>query len=80
MERINDIRKNERLFEIENMIKKLVETNNVNYLIEVKNMIAWKRGVSEDIQTEQRKVDDIFYFLVGILYAKGLVNSWGGNA
>jgi hypothetical protein len=41
-------------------------------------MIAWKREVSESIQSEQRKLDDIFYFLVGILYAKGLVKSWGG--
>ena len=69
---------NERLCEIENMIKKLVETNNVNSLLEVKDMIAWKRDVSENVQTEQRKLDDIYYFLVGILYAKGLVEGWGG--
>jgi hypothetical protein len=69
---------NERLCEIENMIKTLVKENDTNSLLEVKDMIAWKRDVSEHVQTEQRKLDDIFYFLVGILYAKGLVEGWGG--
>jgi curved DNA-binding protein len=56
----------------------IVEINAIEPLLEVKDMIAWKRDVSEQVQTEQRKLDDIFYFLVGILYAKGLVEGWGG--
>jgi len=70
---------NERLFEIEKMIEKLVNEDDKKSLLEVKRMMAWKRDVSEDIQTEERKLDDIFYFLVGILFTRGLVKDWGGH-
>ena len=70
---------NERLFEIEKMIEKLVNEDDKKSLLEVKRMMAWKRNVSEDIQTEERKLDDIFYFLVGILFTRGLVKDWGGH-
>jgi len=70
---------NERLFEIEKMIETLFKKDDKASLLEAKSMIAWKRNVSEDIQTEERKLDDIYYFLIGILFAKGLVNNWGGH-
>ena len=69
---------NERLFEIEKMIEALVKEDDKKSLLEVKRMMAWKRGVDEDIQTKEKQLDDIFYFLTGILFAKGLVKSWGG--
>ena len=70
---------NERLFEIEKMIEILVKEDDKKSLMEAKRMIAWKRDVSEGIQTNERKLDDIYYFLVGILFAKGLVKDWGGR-
>lgn len=70
---------NERLFEIEKMIETLIKESDVKSLLEAKRMMAWKRDVSEDVQTEERKLDDIYYFLVGVLFAKGLVKSWGGD-
>jgi hypothetical protein len=70
---------NERLFEIEKMIEALVKENDKKSLLEAKQMMAWKRDVTESVQTEERKLDDIFYFLVGILFAKGLVKDWGGH-
>jgi len=69
----------ERLIEIENMIETLIKEDDKKSLIEVKRMISWKREVSEHVQTEQRKLDDIYYFLIGILFAKGLVKNWGGK-
>jgi hypothetical protein len=70
---------NERLIEIEKMIEVLVKENCGESLLEVKRMMGWKREVREEVQSEQRKLDDIYYFLVGILFAKGLVKDWGGN-
>jgi len=69
---------NERLFEIEKMIETLVKEDDKKSLLEVKQMINWKRGVNQSVQIEERKLDDIYYFLVGILFAKGLVKDWGG--
>lgn len=70
---------NERLIEIEKMIEVLVKENCGESLLEAKQMMKWKREVREEVQSEQRKLDDIYYFLVGILFTKGLVKGWGGN-
>jgi len=68
---------NERLYQIEKMIEKIIDDK--KSIKEVHNMINWKRGVDDGVQLEQHKLDDIFYFLNGILFEKGIVKSWGGN-
>ena len=67
---------NERLYEIQAMIEKLINTDDKKSLKEVHRMISWKREVSEQVQKEERKLDDIFYFLNGVLFEKGLVSGW----
>lgn len=67
---------NERLFEIQVMIEKFIELDDKKSLKEAHGMIRWKRDVRESVQTEQRKLDDIFYFLNGVLFEKGLVEGW----
>ena len=65
---------NERLSQIQKMIEVLIENKDTKDLKEVYRMLDWKR---ECHQEEIRKLDDIFYFLSGVLFAQGITVSWG---
>jgi len=70
---------NQRLYEIQQRIEKVLEIEDIKVLKEVHNMIEWKRNVSPKVQSEINKLDDIFYFLNGVLFEKGIAKGWGGN-
>jgi hypothetical protein len=65
---------NERLFEIQKMIEVLIKKEDTKDLKEVYQMLDWKRGCHQE---EIRKLDDIFYFLSGVLFSQGITCSWG---
>ena len=65
---------NERLSQIQKMIEVLVDEKDIENLKEIYRMLDWKRSCSQE---EIKKLDDIFYFLSGVLFAKGITVSWG---
>ena len=64
---------NERLYEIQKMVEELIKTDDKKCLAEMNNMLYWKRQWHQE---EERKLDDIFYFLNGVLFAKGIITGW----
>ena len=68
------VEQNERLCQIQKMIEALIKKEDIYNLKEVYKMIDWKMQCHQE---ELRKVDDIFYFLSGVLFAKGITISWG---
>ena len=66
----------EHLLEIERMIKAL-SVNNFNDEIQaVHKMVEFRTGHSTP---ELKSLNDIFYFLCGIMFAKGLSDYWNGR-
>jgi len=65
----------EKLEEILRMIKEIADKSPAN-LQQIKNMVEFRK---EHSMPEVESLNDIFYFICGIMYAKGLSNYWNGR-
>ena len=66
----------EYLHEISRMIEKLSKENCDSELKILKDMVDFRKSHSTP---ELQSLKDIFYFLCGILFAKGLSDHWNGT-
>ena len=65
---------NERLAQIQSMIEVLIKKEDIKNLKEIYDMLHWKKDCHQE---EIRKLDDIFYFLSGVLFSKNIIMGWG---
>lgn len=68
--------KKEYLREIQRMIELLSNKGHDKELNVVKNMVQFRKGHSTP---ELQSLTDVFYFLCGILFSKGLSDYWNGR-
>lgn len=74
----------EKMYEIKKMIEKLLEEKKYKELETVKDMAGYRHDWATpfggfDEKRELQSVNDIFYFLCGILRGLGLSNTWNGR-
>ena len=66
----------EHLCEIQRMIELLLKEGHLKEIEVIKDFVDFRKGHSTP---ELKSLGDIFYFLCGILLAKGLTNYWNGR-
>jgi len=68
---------NEMLKSIQDTIELFAKKNMDKELLIVHDMIKWKKN--DDTEPLMRSLKDVFYFINGILFMKGLSDHWGGS-
>ncbi len=68
--------KKEYLMKIQSMIELLSEKGHNEELVVVKEMVQFRKNHSTP---ELQSLTDVFYFLCGILFSKGLSDYWNGR-